>query len=397
MGPNKRQGLWGFLLYLSILAVVFVSSRQLSKHFPIGPALSTRPGTSQFRNRSQLNPKFLPRPSRKELIFDPVLVYSTLLGGTSNNTGANPQSQEVAAIFVDSSGNLYVTGSTNGSDFPVTPGVVGPANPNSNYVGFLSKLDPTGHLIFSTYLFGMTIGSAVAVDPSNGNIIVAGQSIAYDKPTPLPIPTGTTPFNASASDISIVRLNSTATAILNATYLGGSGANAAFDQLSGMAVDSTGNVYVAGATTSSDFPTLNPLQGALGNTQEDMFVTKMNPNLSALVYSTYLGQNTFVEAPITTVGTASHGIAVDTSGDAYVVGVATSGFPTTSGAVQATCTAECALMAKLNPAGSALVYATYLGGNFSLNGFQFNVNAVAVDASQNVFLAGGLWAPGFAT
>jgi hypothetical protein len=339
--------------------------------------------------------------------FDPVLVFSTLLGGTSTSPISSDY-QQAAAMVVDNSGNVYLVGSTNASDFPVTPGVVQATNPNNNLVGFLAKMDAQGHLIFATYLFGMNIAAGVAVDPSTGDIVVTGQDDNYSASTRLPIPNGTTPFNASPRVLSIIRLNSTATQVLNATYIGGTmpplgcgtGGDAVCgnDTMLGLALDSSGNVYVEGKTGSTDFPTLNPIQGTLGSTQSGMFVTKLKPDLSALVYSTYLGQNAFI---LYEGGKASdtdaHGIAVDASGDAYLTGVATSGFPVTSGALQPTCSTTCAFVAKLNPAGSALAYSSYFGGNRTDNSATLTVNAVAVDTSQDIFLAGGLWDPGFPT
>ena len=234
--------------------------------------------------------------------------------------------------------------------------------------------------------------------------MVAGQDDNYFKSTPLPIPSGTIPFNTSPRVLSIIRLNSTATAVLNATYLGGTlpiiscgtGGDAVCgsDTMFGLALDSSGNVYVEGGTSSTDFPTLNPIQGSLNSSQIGMFVTKLKPDLSALVYSTYLGNDAFIQySGATASGTNSRNIAVDASGDAYVTGVASSGFPTTSGALQPTCASDCGFIAKLNPAGSALAYSTYFGGDGTL----FNVNAIGVDASQNVFVAGGAWDTGFPT
>jgi hypothetical protein len=205
-----------------------------------------------------------------------------------------------------------------------------------------------------------------------GNIFVGGTNLSF------PIPSGTTPFQATpktANSILIVKLNSTATTVLNATYLGGSGE----DFLSGLAVDADGNLYAAGSTTSNDFPTKNPYQASLGTGGNSIFVTKLDPSLSTLLYSTYLGQD------------SSGGLlAVDTSNNAYVVGSALTGFPVTSGAMQTSCPAGsgCGTLAKLNPSASgsaSLLYATYLGGT-SLG---TQPAAVAVDSSQNVYISGG--------
>jgi Abnormal spindle-like microcephaly-assoc'd, ASPM-SPD-2-Hydin/Beta-propeller repeat len=333
------------------------------------PRLFAYPGTSAAR--------MLGDPSH---FFDPVLVYSTFLGGP-NASGGTPQG--ATALFVDASGNAYIAGTTIASGFPVTPGVVLSSNPPGDPVGFVSKFDPTGQsLLLSTYIPGIYNLTGLAVDPS-GNIFVSGQ------PVSLPIPAGTSPFQSAPKSspnqsIGILKLNSTATAVLNATYLDGSG----FDSMGSIAVDSAGNLYVAGSTTSNDFPTTQgALQTSLGSSAQNGFLTKLNPNLSALIYSTYLGQTSS-----TSVTSGPHTVAVDSSGNAYVTGYAGSGFPTTLGAVQPSCVLSssnlsCAFLAKLNSAGSVLTYATYLapsgGGS---QGF-----AVAVDSSQNAYVGG--WTP----
>ncbi len=152
----------------------------------------------------------------------------------------------------------------------------------------------------------------------------------------------------------ISKLNAAGSALLYSTYLGGSTITG-----HGIAVDASGNAYVTGITHSSDFPTTpGAFQATFGELYNAAFVSKLNPAGSALVYSTYLGGND---------GTDGFGIAVDASGDAYVTGqTSSSNFPTTPGAFQTTYRADncCnAFVSKLNPAGSALVYSTYLGGS----------------------------------
>src|ERR1700733_14526175 len=137
-------------------------------------------------------------------------------------------------------------------------------------------------LIISTHLKHLD-APVLAVDAS-GNVFVGGTNLSF------PIPSGTTPFQATAktgNSILIVKLNSTATSVLDATYLGGSGE----DFLSGLAVDADGNLYVSGSTTSNDFPTKNTHQAFLGTSGNSNFIAELDPALIALLYSSYLGQD----------------------------------------------------------------------------------------------------------
>jgi Beta-propeller repeat len=320
---------------------------------------------------------------RRALIIDPVLVFATFLGGTSAVAvpGTSGVDQAVAGMAADASG-VYITGPTISTSFPVTSGVVG-TNPQSVFV---SKLDPTGQsLIFSTYLAGF-IGSVLTltVDRSE-NIYVAGGAAKG-----LPIPSGSQPFQSGihgAQNLAILKLNSTGTAVLAATYLGGSGG----DFFNGIAIDSSENVYVTGQTTSNDFPVQNALQGSLGTGGSNAFVTKLNPTLSGLVYSTYLGGNSSVGSAVNLV---THAIALDSSGDAYVIGLANAGFPTTSGAYQPTCPNDCAFLAKLNANESALLYATYLGSSGAGDATP-TPTAVAVDSAEDAYIAGWTYSASF--
>jgi hypothetical protein len=380
MNAKHRRDFWPFPIFLSVALLLLIGFATVVSKRPALGNLEVLP--PQNRPASLAARHTRPRVSHsvpdQNLLFDPVLVYSTYLGGPSSANYPFDMLQVATVILTDASGSLYVSGSTNSRSFPVTISVVEPNNPQKNLLGFLAKLDPTGQsLIFSTYIDGISPVSAMAMD-ANGNIYLAGPATPPNNAgyPVLPIPQGSTPFQAMPRAIGILKLNNSATTVLAATYLGGSGD----DTVTGLAVEpgsATSNLYVTGSTVSNDFPTQGPIQSSLGSSGFNAFITSLNPTLSSAVYSTYLGQNGSASS-----GTGPHAIAVDTAGDSYVVGVANSGFPTTSGAIQAACPDECAFLSKLNPAGSALLYSTYIGSGSARS------NAVAVDASQNVYIEG---------
>ncbi len=300
----------------------------------------------------------------KPLIIDPVLSYSTYLGGRGADQGLG--------IAVDASGNAYVTGVTESVNFPTTAGAFQPTLRGFTDV-FVTKLNPTGSaLVYSTYLggSGSDFGSGIALDAS-GNAYVTGSTSSVN------FPTTAGAFQTTLggfTDAFVTKLNPTGSALVYSTYLGGSGGD---DVGNGIAVDASGNAYVRGATESANFPTTaGAFQTTFGGGAEDVFVTKLNPTGSALVYSTYLGGSG---------QDCGFGIAVDASGNAYVTGFTESAnFPTTAGAFQTTYGGFTdAFVTKLNPTGSALVYSTYLGGS----GFDSG-NGIAVDASGNAYVTG---------
>jgi uncharacterized repeat protein (TIGR01451 family) len=288
------------------------------------------------------------------------LIYSTYLGGSSNDGGHG--------IAVDASGSAYVTGLTVSGDFPT----VNPLQLTSHGVdAFVAKLNADGSaLVYSTYLGGSGSdgGSGIAVDAS-GNAYVTGGTGSTDFPTVNPLQ----PTNHGGGDAFVLKLNAAGSALVYSTYLGGSG----YDGGSHIAVDTGGNAYVAGGSQSTDFPTVNPLQPT-NHGNLNAFVAKLNASGSALVYSTYLGGS----------GSnfdAADGIAVDAGGNAYVVGFTSStDFPTVDPLMpQFQGGNYDAFVAKLNADGSALVYSTYLGGSNSDVG-----QAIAVDGSGNIYVTG---------
>jgi hypothetical protein len=298
----------------------------------------------------------------RPLIIDPTLVYSTYLGGSGADYGYD--------IAVDNSGNAYIFGRTSSSDFPTTAGTFQTTN-HGGADAFVTKLNPAGTaLIYSTYLGGSNTDytSEIALDTS-GNAYVTGETLSSD----FPITAGAyqTTFGG-VRDAYVTELNPTGSALLYSTYVGGSDV----DTPHGIALDTAGNAYLSGETYSSNFPTTpGAFQTTIGSSI-DAFVTELNPNGTALVYSTYLGGSGL---------DYGYAIAVDTSGHAYVTGnTFSSDFPTTPGAFQTTFGgSQDAFVTELNPTGTGLFYSTYLGGGGSDEG-----RSIAVDTSGNAYVAG---------
>jgi len=319
------------------------------------------------------------------------LLYSTYLAGE--------RAEWAGAIAVDSSGDAFVTGWTNSSKFPTTAGAFQATYPgakNTNRNAFVSELNPTGtSLVFSTYLGGSgnsknagDWGNAIAIGPA-GQVYVGGVTYSSDFPVSSGAFQSTNKAAAVLTDDAFVTaLNPTGTALVYSTYLGGSG-NAAKhgDAVLGIAVDSTGAAYVTGFARSPDFPTTTGAYQVNRPGALSTIVAKLNPNGTALDYSTFVGGS---------VQDNASAIAIDAQGDAYVVGLTVSpDFPVTAGAIQSTdkglaSAAPVGFLAELNPAGAALVYSTYLGGS-GINdgsGAGDGFNAIALDKSGNVYLAG---------
>ena len=336
------------------------------------------------------------------LVIDPVLAYSTFLGGSVSSTMAGDAAN---AIAVDDSGNVYVAGRACSTNFPVTPGAYQTTNLANDCTAFVSKLNSSGTaLVYSTYLGGSggATANTIAVDTA-GNVYVTGDTFSTDLPvTPGAFQTTNHAATNQSSNAFVTKLNASGTALVYSTYLGGSG-NTIYptdpgDIGNAIALDAAGNAYVTGTTVSSDFP-VTP--GAFQTTNRaaapqipTAFVTKLNPEGTALVYSTYLGGNGQINY---FTGDTGNGIFVDASGDAYVAGAAySSNFPVTPGAFQTTNHAVAsnydgnAFITEMNPTGTALVYSTYLGGSGS-----DAANTIAADATGNVYVAGQTISPDF--
>lgn len=299
------------------------------------------------------------------------LVFSTYWGGSAAEAGAD--------IQVDNSGNIYVIGFTNSSNYPTTPGAFQTVSNGLNFDSFATKLNSTGTaFIYSTFLGGTNNGEvalASALDDS-GNLFLSGQTGSSDFPT-TPGAFQTT-LNGSVDGF-ITKLNSSGSALLYSTFLGGNEQPIGnSDVILDVTIDSAGNLYATGSTNATNFPTTNGAYQQTINGISDGFVTKLNSNGTALIYSTFLGG----------AGNGSDegdGIITDSSGNAYIIGTTDSpSFPTTPGAFQTTSGGNYdAFITKLNSTGTALIYSTYLGGSQPELGFNINL-----DSANNAFVVG---------
>ncbi len=304
----------------------------------------------------------------RPLIIDPVLTYSTFLGGSGYDTAS--------AIAVDGAGNAYIAGVTSSTDFPgASSSSIQPAAGGLEDA-FVTKINAAGTaIVYSTYLGGSDIDDAwsLAVDGA-GNAYVTGRT---QSPT-FPGVDGSSiqpAYGGGGADGFVTKINATGTAIVYSTYLGGSG----FEQIHDIAVDGAGNAYVTGRTRSTTFPGVSSgsIQPAYGGGNYDTFVTRINPTGTAIVYSTFLG------------GSGSdypYGIAVDGTGNAYVTGTTDSAtFPGVSGTSLQPANGGCvdAFVTKINATGTAIVYSTFLGGSGCEEGI-----GIAVDAAGNAYVTG---------
>jgi len=304
------------------------------------------------------------------------LIYSTYLGGSGSDSGA--------AIAVDSTGAAYLTGNTNSTNFPTTTGVKQPS-PGGGFDAFATKLAPGGaSLVYSTYLGGKQddYGYAITVD-SKGDAFIAG-STASGNDFPLTKNALQPTFGGGTTDAFFTEYNPTATVGGYSTYLGGAGD----DSASAIALDSSGNIYIAGQTSStSGFPLgTAPYQKTLaGGT--DAFVIELaavnTSGVSSLLASTYLGG---------AGNDAANGIAVDSADSIYVTGNTNStNFPTTNTAVQGVSGGgQDAFVTKLTAGAGTLSYSTYLGGSGS-----DSAAGIAVDSTGNALVTGNTQSTNF--
>ena len=354
------------------------------------------------------------------LRIDPVMAYSTYVGGAGYDAGY--------AITVDGSGGVYMTGTTSSTGFPAQGSSV-----NSNWDAFVMKFSESGALLYTTVLASNanTSGQAIAVDSSE-NVYIAGTTEATNFPA---TPGAWQTVFGGVADAFAAKLNATGQ-LVYASYLGGPGQETG----TGIAIDSSGNAYISGYT-SSGFPTTpGAAQTLYGGGFSDAFLVKLNSLGSTAVYSTLLGGTSTDTAEAVVVDTAGHAciagysdsvnlavigavqpfpggegdaliaclsadgtawtmvsylggsnldqafaLAIDESGNLYVAGTSySSDFPITAGVFQPSNAGSYdAFIAKLSPGGASLLYATYLGGNGS-----DAATAVAVGSTGDVWIGG---------
>ncbi|MGI9023053.1 MAG: SBBP repeat-containing protein [Acidimicrobiales bacterium] len=375
--------------------VVAVPGGELRQHAPRiyqedGATRSSVAGRFVLQDGNRVGFEVADFDRSRPLVIDPVLGYSTFLGGKGGDFGQG--------IAVDGQGNAYVTGATSSANFPTTDGAPDPTY-GGNQDGFVTKLDPDGNLVYSTFLggAGRDDGDTLAVDAS-GAVYVRGITTSPD----FPVTSGAfdTTFNGGF-DAWVAKLSPDGTSLGFSTFLGGRG----FDSGSGLDIDADGSAYVVGITGSTDFPITPRAFGRTFHCDEvppcggpnpppfpgppgdfDAYATKFTPDGSALAYSTFLGGSRL---------DAAFEVAVDPSGRAAVAGVTLSpDFPTTPGAYDTTFPGgpPDAWVARLAPDGRSLAYSTFLGGSGPDGALGLDV-----EASGAVHVSGGTSSPDFPT
>ena len=303
------------------------------------------------------------------LIIDPTLVYMALVQASNF--------APVTALVVDNTGNTYLTGMVGGSNLPL----VNPFQPTFGGGGedaFVAKLNPDGSaFLYTTYLGGsdFDLGLGIAVD-SLGRATVVGQTGSLN----FPLANALQPqFGGPPADAFVTQLNPLGNALVYSTYLGGSGNETAY----AVTQDDANNTYLTGETGSAtDFPLVHPVQAQYGGGQYDAFVAKLSPGGATLLYSTFLGGNGGGSAGD---GDRGQSIAVNGAGQTTVTGRTNStNFPL-AGPLQPTYGggAYDAFITRLTPAGTALVYSTYLGGGGDESG-----GGVVVDTAERAYVSG---------
>ncbi len=304
------------------------------------------------------------------------LVYSSYLGGSGADFGQG--------IAVDSSQNAYVTGTTQSTNFPIVNALQSINNGSQD--AFVTKVNFSGEqLLYSTYLGGSQadVAQAIAVDSSN-NAYITGYTFSTD----FPLASALQGTPGGGADGFVTELNAAGSALTFSTYLGGS----ADDRAYGIALDGNQNIYVAGATSSANFPTTSGVKQTSLRGASNAFVSAINKGGASLIYSTYLGGTGIDQA---------NSIAVTSAGAAFVTGFTNSSdFPTVSpvqtilglsnNGLCGSGPCQDAFVTQVNSTGTAWTYSTYLGGN----GPDFG-QGIAVDSLGKPYVTGSTTSTNF--
>lgn len=319
---------------------------------------------------------------RKPLVIDPVLVYSTYLDGSGDD--------QPTGISVDGSGNVYLSGYTDSTDFPLAS--LGSLPPGSDHV-FVAKFDNTGsNLIYADYIGGNSqdYGYSLALDASN-EVYVTGSTASSDFPV-VNAYQGTYPGSFNGF---LTKISSDGASLLYSTYLGGNGSDIPVK----VAIDSLSDAYVAGTTSSTNFPVANAYQSTAQPNQGGVygnygFLTKFSPDGSSLIFSTYFGGSSNQSSSCSPTpcwpqpASSITGMALDASGNTYLAGTTnTYNFPTTSGAYLTTNTtsqnASVGFVSKLSASGN-LGYSTYFYETFGFT----DITGIVADSSGSAYITG---------
>jgi hypothetical protein len=361
-------------------ASIYIAGQTLSTQFPFSIPATPFQGTFKGGQGDAFVAKLDNTGSK--------LIYFTYLGGSGSDSAYD--------LAIDNTGNVYLTGYTDSPDFPIQnaafPHISGVEDPTFHIFpleAFVAKLNATGSaLVFSTYLGGSDndVGGGIAVDQA-GSVYVTGYSYSTDFPLQNPYKN----FRGGNDDIFVAKFVPSGTSLVYSTYIGGNG----FDEGEGIAVDADGSAYIAGYTTSTNFPTTPNAPGKVINAASgavavyDAFVTKMAADGLSLVYSTYLGgtNNDF-----------AYRITLDSARNAYVAGTTQSpGFPH-NGVVDGLAIGNIgtnvnfdAFLTKFDSGGTP-VYSDMFGGSSDDQAW-----GIAVDGAGRAFIIGTTLSTNFPT